>query len=139
VSTQVPAPPWQHRPKREEPDASAYAVPGGIGYIPVCVSASDCIWSAEGGTSAAATVLGAVGVLFSEQYGVDGQPDRWGNFAGAFWRFGRRATSIADITAGANTTFTSTCCSAEPGYDTASGWGLADADHVQQSILRSTS
>lgn len=135
VSRQVDAPPWQPAGKRRVPDLSAYAVPGGIGYIPVCQTASDCVWSAQGGTSVAATVLGATGILLAQQYAINGHPARWGNLAGDLWRTGSKAEGVTDVRSGANTTFTNSCCTAGPGYDTASGWGLFDPDHLQQTVV----
>lgn len=120
----IGSPPWQPSGKRRVPDVAAYAVPDGIGYIPVCGTAQDCKWLPEGGTSLAATVLGATGLLLAQRDGTPSGPARWGNIAESLWHHSPDAPAITDITVGANTTFTGQCCTAGPGYDTASGWGL---------------
>jgi subtilase family serine protease len=127
-SSTLSAPPWQPGPKRTVPDASAYAVPGGVGSIPVCTSSSHCEWTLVGGTSLAATVLGDTGLLLAQKHGTDSHPARWGNLAGLLWRRSVTAKAVRDITQGSNTTFDSACCHAKPGYDTASGWGLFNPD-----------
>ena len=136
-SSIVGAPPWQLGPKRMVPDVSAYAVPGGIGSIPVCTSSSDCGWTVVGGTSLAATVLGDTGLLLAQELGTNGRPARWGNLAGLLWRRSTTAKSLTDITQGSNTTYTSGCCSAKAGYDTASGWGLFDPDALVLDVASS--
>lgn len=136
-SSIVRAPPWQPGPMRLVPDVSAYAVPGGVGSIPVCASSSDCVWTAVGGTSLAATILGDTGVLLAQELGTKGHPARWGNLAGLLWRESRTAKSLTDITRGSNTTFDSECCSAASGYDTASGWGLFDPDDLVVEVSKS--
>ncbi len=131
TSQVVQAPQWQGGGMRRVPDASAYSVPGGVGSIPVCATASDCVWSAVGGTSLGATVMGATGVLLEQEYGPHHVAQRWGDIAGAIWRRATRALGVTDIVKGANTTFTSVCCTAKAGYDTASGWGLIDPDALK--------
>jgi hypothetical protein len=127
----IAAPPWQTGPRREVPDLAAYAVPGGAGEVPACVTPNDCQWMAEGGTSLAASVLGAAGVLNAQFYGQDGAAARWGNLASRVWREGRSGHEVTDIVSASNTTFTGGCCQAAVGYDTASGWGLFDPDHLR--------
>ncbi len=134
ISGAIGAPPWQRASRREVPDISAYAVPGGVGSIPVCVSSQDCAWTAVGGTSLAATVMGAAGVLLEQQSAEHGAPLRWGNVAGAIWRRTQRSSAIRDIVSGSNSTFTSACCEARVGYDTASGWGLLDPDLLTRVV-----
>jgi subtilase family serine protease len=131
TSAVIAAPPWQPGPRREVPDVAAYAVPGGAGEVPACVTPNDCQWMAEGGTSLAASVLGAAGALDAQFYGEDGAVARWGNLAGQVWRAGRSGHEVTDIVSGSNTTFTGQCCQAVAGYDTASGWGLFDPDHLR--------
>lgn len=129
TSITIKAPPWQSSSgNRRLPDVSAFAVPGGIGEIPVCGSSQDCLWSAEGGTSVAATVLGATGLLLAQRYSSASGPARWGNVAQALWRHEPDAVAITDVTQGSNATFNSQCCQATAGYDTASGWGLIIPD-----------
>jgi subtilase family serine protease len=140
TSSRVPAPPWQpHGAHRELPDASAYAVPGGVGNVPVCESAADCAWTPQGGTSLTASVLGAAGTLLAQELGTSSGPARWGNLAGFFWRAGLGPGDVSDITAGANTVFTRTCCLATAGYDTASGWGLFNPDGLDLALARERS
>jgi len=134
VSRRVSAPPWQPAGNRAVPDVSVYSVPGGVGNIPVCATAKDCVWSAVGGTSLAATVMGATGVLLEDQFGANGQPLRLGNLAGAIWRRTKDTSAIVDIVEGSNTTFTQDCCDARVGYDTASGWGLLDPDSLHRVV-----
>lgn len=138
TSTVIAAPPWQPGPKRELPDASAYGVPGGVGEIPVCTSPSVCTWQAVGGTSLTATVMGALGVLLSQELSTRGVPKRFGNLAGLVWRDAKRARALTDVTTGANTTFTGACCTARAGYDLASGWGLFDPDALRALVTGSS-
>ncbi|OAI38676.1 hypothetical protein AYO39_03520 [Actinobacteria bacterium SCGC AG-212-D09] len=137
TSSLIAAPPWQPGSRRELPDASAYAVPGGAGEIPVCTSSTACGWQAVGGTSLTATVMGALGVLVSQELAAGGHPKRFGNLAGLIWRDARQARSLTDITAGANTTFAASCCTATTGYDLASGWGLFNPDALRALVTRS--
>ena len=128
TSAEIGAPPWQPSDKRRLPDLSTSAVPGAVGEIPVCATASDCAWMAVGGTSVGATVLGAAGVLLAQEIGAHQQHPRWGNLAGAIWRHVEGGGAVKDIVSGANTTHTTACCTAARGYDTASGWGLFEPD-----------
>lgn len=130
TSSVIPAPPWQPGKKRQVPDVSAYATGSGVGDIPVCSSATNCAWKSVGGTSLAATVLGAAGVLDAQLAARTGVAARWGNLAGVLWRRGSKGGSITDVAAGGNSTFTTACCTAGPGYDRASGWGLFVADNA---------
>jgi subtilase family serine protease len=139
TSTVIAPPPWQPGPKRELPDAAAYAVPGGVGEIPVCTSPSVCTWQAVGGTSLTATVMGALGVLLSQELSTGGRPKRFGDLAGLVWRDAKRASALTDVTVGANTTFTGACCTARVGYDLASGWGLFDPDALRALVTGSSS
>jgi kumamolisin len=134
TSKVITAPPWQPSGHRRVPDVSAYAVSGGLGDIPVCGDAQDCEWLAEGGTSVAATVLGAAGLLLAQQDGTAVSPARWGNVAEPLWRLGPR-NAVTDITAGSNTTFSTSCCQAAAGYDTASGWGLFLPDSMDRYLV----
>jgi subtilase family serine protease len=134
VSAVVAAPPWQRANKRQVPDVSAYAVPGGVGSVPVCASSTDCIWSAVGGTSLAATVMGGAGVLLEQRAGERGRAVRWGNVAGAIWRRTEKTAAIPDIVDGSNSAFTTACCKAKAGYDIASGWGLLDPDSLTEVV-----
>lgn len=134
TSSLVRAPLWQAGSMRAVPDVSVYSAPGGAGSIPVCATRSNCVWSAVGGTSLAATVMGATGVLLEQQYGDAGRPLRLGNLAASLWRRTRHTSAVTDIVDGANTTFTQACCEAKPGYDTASGWGLLDPDSLHRVV-----
>jgi subtilase family serine protease len=135
TSTAITRPPWQTGSARAVPDVAAYAVPGGIGSIPVCSTGDACSWQAVGGTSLSATVLGATALLLTEAGGGDGT-SRWGNLAGALWRRSPSAPSLHDIVDGANTTFDGSCCRARTGYDRASGWGLIDPDAITGAVPR---
>lgn len=134
ISGTITAPPWQPPGHRRLPDVSAEADPGAIGDIPVCRSPTDCQWIAAGGTSVAATVLGATGILLAERHGTASGPARWGNLAEPLWQRGATASSIIDVTNGANTTFDSKCCTASKGYDLATGWGLFDPDAIAATL-----
>jgi subtilase family serine protease len=136
VSRVIVAPPWQPGATRAVPDLSVYSAPGGAGSIPVCATPSNCVWSAVGGTSLAATVMGATGALLEQQYGGAGPPLRLGNLAASIWRRTRHSHAVTDVVEGANTTFTHACCSARRGYDTASGWGLLDPDSLHRVVPR---
>jgi subtilase family serine protease len=136
ISATIAAPPWQPSGKRQLPDVSAYAVPGGVGWIPVCTTPRNCVWKAEGGTSLTATVLGAAGVLSDKEFAVKGLASRWGNIAGVLWRKATNDAAVRDITTGSNTTYSSACCNSAAGYDTASGWGLFDPDAISASVAK---
>lgn len=130
TSSVIPAPPWQPGKKRQVPDVSAYATGSGVGDVPVCSSATNCAWESVGGTSLSATVLGAAGVLDAQLAQRAGAAARWGNLAGVLWQRGSTGGSITDVVAGGNSTYTTACCTAGPGYDRASGWGLFVADNA---------
>lgn len=130
----IDAPPWQPAGKRQLPDLSTDAVPGSIGDIPVCATASDCAWISVGGTSVGATVLGAAGLLLAQELAADQTAPRGGNLAGAIWRRARGGGAIRDIVNGSNTTHTPAWCAAARGYDKASGWGLFEPDLLSQLI-----
>ncbi len=137
TSASIGPPPWQTGTKRRVPDVSAYAVPGGVGQVPACSAPTTCQWEGAGGTSLTATVLGAAGVLLAQEHGQGTTPARWGNLAGLLWRTlsgPSGAPALRDITTGANTTFTGSCCAATTGYDTASGWGLFDPDALRAAL-----
>lgn len=134
ISRVVEAPPWQSATKRELPDLSAFAVPGGVGNIPVCASSANCAWQAVGGTSLGAAVMGATGVLLEQVTAKHRVARRWGNVAASIWRTTKGTQGIADIVHGSNKTFSSACCEAKPGYDMASGWGLLVPDHLPRIV-----
>ena len=127
TSARVAAPAWQPGSRRQVPDVAAFAAPAGAGAIPVCLDAESCAWSEQGGTSLAATALSAVAVL---SMGGHGGTVRRGNLAPLLWATAAHADALRDVTHGANTTFTTSCCQAKPGYDTASGWGLFVPDRL---------
>lgn len=128
TSAVIGAPEWQPHGHRQVPDIAADAVPGAAGSVPVCGSNTDCSWLAEGGTSLAATVLGAIGSLLSQQYSLE--TPRWGNIAAALWRHGANDAAVKDVAHGDNATFNGECCTAGPAYDRASGWGLFYPDQL---------
>ncbi len=134
VSSKVMAPPWQHHTMRQLPDLSAFAEPGVAGNIPVCTTDDACQWQPVGGTSLGTAVLGATGALLAQHYQTKGGSARWGNLAERLWRSGAHDEAVVDITAGANTTFSSACCRAKAGYDTASGWGLLVPDDLADLV-----
>jgi subtilase family serine protease len=134
VSRAIKAPPWQGGGERRVPDISTYSVPGGVGSIPVCTGPTDCVWTAVGGTSLSATVLGATGAMLEQVSGIHGVARRWGDIAAALWRGREEPSAIIDIVDGSNQTFNGVCCRAKAGYDTASGWGLLVPDSLSRVV-----
>ncbi len=133
TSSRISAPPWQRSRLRMVPDLAANAQPGAAGEIPVCVDSAHCKWELEGGTSVSATALSAISMLLA---GATHPSMRWGNLAARLWRRGSALAALRDVTIGANTTFTASCCNATRGYDRASGWGLFVPDQLRGSLFK---
>ena len=124
VSRRVARPAWQESldhdgSGRLVPDLAAYAEPSGMGALPVCTAAG-CTWQRLGGTSLAAAALAGL---------LAGELQRGGRRLGALSPLLARAASAGsaptvDVTEGNNHVFSTRCCRARRGFDTASGWGL---------------
>jgi hypothetical protein len=131
TSARLDRPSWQAQLStpgdgRALPDLVAYAEPSGMGSLPVCSDATTCVWQQLGGTSLAAAGLAA---LVAQAVAVTGT--RFGALSDTLARAGGdgRAPAI-DVTTGTNHVFSTACCSAGPGFDLASGWGLFDVTRL---------
>lgn len=131
TSTKVARPTWQRGSDqpgdhRLVPDVAAFAPPGGVGAVPTCTGAS-CEWRRLGGTSLAAAAV-AGGVALGVQHRAEGGgTGRLGHLAPVVVEAANgEAGVVTDVTRGNNHVYTDACCAATPGYDTASGWGVAD-------------
>ena len=94
-----------------------------INAIPRC-DASTCTWSEIGGTSAVApTLAGNLAVALSAAR-ADGGDERlgWLNPWLATWSE-RDGGPLVDVTEGSTAVLGNRCCTAEPGWDAATGLG----------------
>ena len=102
----------------------------------ICDVAGRCAWEVNGGTSATAPgVAAGIALIMQRLAGPDGVPVRLGQLNQAL--YGAAATDAAaggtgrsplirDIVSGSNDVHGIGCCSAVPGYDAATGWGVID-------------
>lgn len=135
-TSRVPRPSWQAdipvEGKRIVPDVAFLANPADLGAIPTCDLADRCTWEVNGGTSATAPgVAGGLAVIMQSLAGPDGRPRRLGALNPALYAMERAGKSLAgthfiDIVSGSNDVRGIGCCTAAPGYDPASGWGVVD-------------
>ena len=138
-STVVARPAWQSGTgvdgdHRLVPDVAGLAQPGGLGQVPVC-DASGCRWEALGGTSATAAVVAGLATLAAEHDAAGGGSGRLGLLAPAVTTTTSSGGPAAtDVTAGDNQLFTDRCCTAAPGFDQASGWGLLDVAALMAAL-----
>jgi kumamolisin len=152
VSELFSRPSWQDgvvsSPWRAEPDVAMLADVS-PGYAVYCTAQRDCDgrgWVSFGGTSAATPLLAGGFAI------VDEMLRRQGHIAlglanPLLYRLGRNATTDAqvfyDVTAGSNDVgpFIQAsqqplgCCSAQPGYDEASGWGGVNLGSFAQAAI----
>lgn len=124
VSASAPLPPYQHAKggHRALPDVAYTADPGAWPAIPVC-NRSECTWTAIGGTSASAPLFGA-GVALVKQLVRRAGKVPPGLLNPLLYRDAPQAAD--DVITGSNDLYGTGCCTALPGFDTASGWGFFD-------------
>jgi kumamolisin len=145
-------PSWQDgvvtSPWRAEPDVAMLADVS-PGYAVYCTAQADCDgrgWLSFGGTSAATPLLAGGFALVDEALRRQGRI-ALGLANPLLYRLGRDSSTAAqvfyDVTAGSNDVgpFIQSgqqplgCCSAEPGYDEASGWGGLNLQAFTQAAL----
>lgn len=137
VSTAVARPSWQtgtgqDGDRRVVPDLSAPAAPGAVQQLPRCDDGA-CAWAELGGTSLAASGV-AGGVALGAGQGPGGRLGALGPAIDAAGVAG--GGPVTDVTAGDNQVFTDECCTAGPGFDLASGWGVVDLPTLFSSLGR---
>lgn len=121
---------------RLTPDVSFLSSPADIGPIPVCSTSGACTFTVVGGTSA--TAPGVAGGLASVVQSLGGA--RLGLLNWALYAQAPTEPSQArDVTTGTNDLYNVGCCTAGPGYDTASGWGSIDFGAVARYFTKAMS
>jgi subtilase family serine protease len=152
VSELFARPSWQNgvvaSPWRAQPDVAMLSDVS-PGYAVYCTAAADCDgrgWLAFGGTSAATPLLAGGFALIDELLRRQGRV-ALGLANPLLYRLGRSPTSAAqvfyDVTSGSNDVgpFIQQgqqllgCCTAQSGYDEASGWGGVNLDALSQAAL----
>lgn len=108
---------------RLTPDVSFLSSPADIGPIPVCTTSGSCTFTVVGGTSA--TAPGVAGGLASVMQSLGGSRLGLLNWA-LYAQSPTDPSQVNDVTVGTNDLYGVGCCTAQPGYDTASGWGSID-------------
>ncbi len=108
---------------RLTPDVSFLSSPADIGPIPICTTSGSCSFTVVGGTSA--TAPGVAGGLASVVQSLGGARLGLLNWA-LYSQTPTDPSQVNDVTAGTNDLYNVGCCTAGPGYDTASGWGSID-------------
>lgn len=137
-SARVERPGWQTGTGQEGgmrvvPDLSAFAGPDRLGQIPTCADGA-CSWQSLGGTSLAASVVAGAVALGAQDPG-GGDPGGLGLLAPLIAAAAASdAGMVTDVTSGDNRVFTGDCCSAAPGYDRASGWGVVDLSALVRQL-----
>ncbi len=124
--------------RRQVPDLSFLAAPEEVPTVPFCDGTS-CDWESLGGTSASTPGFAGVLAAVLGNLAHDGGPDRLGNVNAlivsiATGENGRE--SVMDVTSGDNDLYSVGCCSAEKGYDMASGWGSLRVDEFLDAVKR---
>ncbi len=152
VSELFARPSWQNgliaSPWRAQPDVAMLSDVS-PGYAVYCTAEIDCAhrgWLAFGGTSAATPLLAGGFALIDELLRRQGRV-ALGLANPLLYRLGRSPTSAAqvfyDVTSGSNDVgpFIQPsqqplgCCTAQSGYDEASGWGGVNLDALSQAAL----
>ena len=109
------------------PDIALVAEPADFGPIPVCKNNGQCQMQVVGGTSATAPGYAAALATMLQQLRKDkGAQLRLGSMNPMLYNVAASSNSssvLNDITQGTNDLYSAGCCTAAPGYDSASGWG----------------
>jgi subtilase family serine protease len=109
------------------PDIALVAEPADFGPIPVCKNNGQCQMQVVGGTSATAPgYAAALATMLQQLRKNNGAQLRLGSRNPMLYSIaGSPANSSVfnDITQGTNDLYSAGCCTAAPGYDSASGWG----------------
>lgn len=146
-TSRIPRPPWQadipiDGTNRIVPDVAFVANPANLGPIPTCDTAGACVWQVNGGTSATAPGA-AAGTALILQYLSDTEmaPVRLGALNPGLYAVARNRAAAGDVSggyldivSGSNDVHQVGCCSAAPGYDAATGWGVMDFWDLAQRI-----
>lgn len=115
---------------RITPDMALVAEPADFGPIPVCQNDGQCQMKVVGGTSATAPgYAAAVATMLQQLRKVTTPQLRLGSMNPMLYSIGQSpaySATFHDITQGNNDLYSNGCCTAAPGYDSASGWGSPD-------------
>lgn len=136
ASTFVTAPYWQigtrqGNPMRTTPDIAMLADPQ-PGYTIYKQNA----WNNDGGTSAATPLTAAAVALLQQKAAVQGKIlDPSFLWVYRLANSNSYQTTVYDIVLGNNNLFNVGCCTAGPGYDTASGWGSLNFAALATTLL----
>jgi subtilase family serine protease len=152
-TSRIPRPAWQadipvDGTNRIVPDVAFVANPANLGPIPTCDTAGACVWQVNGGTSATAPGA-AAGTALILQYlsDVEQAPVRLGALNPGLYAVARNRAAAGDVSggyfdivSGSNDMHQVGCCTATPGYDPATGWGVMDfwdlAQRIEAAIAR---
>lgn len=123
------------------PDLAFVAAPATFGPIPVCSNRGQCSLQIVGGTSATAPGLAAAvsELMDALAPGETAEPQQLGLLNPAIYALaeqpaGRRV--FMDVTTGDNDLYGVGCCTAQPGYDAASGWGSVNFAELLNELPR---
>lgn len=109
------------------PDIALVAEPADFGPIPVCKNNGQCQMQVVGGTSATAPgYAAALATMLQQLRKNNGAQLRLGSMNPMFYNIAASPSNssvLNDITQGTNDLYSAGCCTAAPGYDSASGWG----------------
>ncbi len=112
---------------RITPDIALVAEPADFGPIPVCKNNGSCQMQVVGGTSATAPGYAAATATMLQQLRKQSQPNlRLGSMNPMLYSLAAspaRQGVFHDVIEGNNDLYGTGCCTAVPGYDSASGWG----------------
>lgn len=146
-TSRIPRPSWQEGipfegDNRIVPDVAFVADPSNFGPIPICDTAGTCTWTVNAGTSAMAPcVAGGVASMLSYLGKGDTRfrlgalnPGIYGVQRALAAAGGNPNGNYFDIVEGDNDAFGIGCCSAGPGYDAATGWGVVDFWDLTQRV-----
>ena len=116
------------------PDVAFVAAPATFGPIAVCTNDGQCQLKIVGGTSATAPgIAGAIAEMMNAAAGPGQPPVQLGLLNPVLYRLaGNPSTEgvVNDITGGTNDLYNVGCCTAEPGFDAASGWGSVNFERL---------
>lgn len=122
---------------RITPDIALVAEPADFGPIPVCNNDGSCTMQVVGGTSATAPgYAAAIATLLQALRKSNGEQLKLGSMNPMLYDLAgspSAPTVFHDITQGTNDLYGVGCCTAVPGYDSASGWGSVDFGTLLQS------
>jgi len=124
---------------RQTPDVAFVADPSDVGPIAVCNRGSACEFQNVAGTSATAPGFAGALALILESYRRKSPEQDLGLLNPAIYQIASGDNydrSFFDVTQGDNDLFDVGCCTAEVGYDMASGWGSVQISVFANQLRR---